>query len=90
MKKTRLTYSGNVVEVANKFNEYFSSVGAKAAEESKALITSYGLTSTHPEMPHKFSAEIDKFHFHPVSCDVFVKLCILFHPISPLDQIKFL
>ena len=77
-EKTRLTYSGNVVEVANKFNEYFSSVGAKAAEESKALITSYGLTSTHPEIPHKFSAEIDKFHFHPVSCDVIRKIVYSF------------
>ena len=66
MKKTRLTYSGNVVEVANKFNE------------SKALITSYGLTSTHPEIPHKFSAEIDKFHFHPVSCNVIRKIVYSF------------
>ncbi|CAB4006335.1 Hypothetical predicted protein [Paramuricea clavata] len=77
-EKTRLTYSGNVVEVANKFNEYFSSVGAKAAEESKALITSYGLTSTHPEIPHKFRAEIDKFHFHSVSCDVIRKIVCSF------------
>ena len=77
-EKTRLTYSGNVIEVANKFNEYFSSVGAKAAEESKALITSYGRTSTHPEMPHKFCAEIDKFHFHPVSCDVIRKIVYSF------------
>ena len=77
-EKTRLTYSGNVVEVANKFNEYFSSVGAKAAEESKALITSYGLTSNHPEIPHKFSAEIDKFHSHPVSYDVIRKIVYSF------------
>ncbi|CAB3992224.1 Hypothetical predicted protein [Paramuricea clavata] len=52
--------------------------GAKAAEESKALITSYGLTSTHPDIPHKFSAEIHKFHFHPVSCDVIRKIVCSF------------
>jgi MoxR-like ATPase len=69
-EKTRSTYSRKVVEVANEFNEYFSSVGAKAAEEPRALVTSYGLTSTHPEMLYEFSEEIDKFHFHPVSFDV--------------------
>ncbi len=34
-EKTRLTYSGNVVEVENKFNEYFSSVQQKRQKNPK-------------------------------------------------------
>ena len=32
----------------------------------------------HPEIPHKFSAEINKFYFHPVSCDVIRKIVYSF------------
>jgi hypothetical protein len=56
----------------------FSSVGAKAAEESRATVTSYGLISTHAVMLYEFSEEIDKFLFHPVSCEVIRKIVYSF------------
>ena len=42
-EKSRPVYSREVTELANEFNEFFTSVGARAAAESKRLASVHAL-----------------------------------------------
>ena len=57
--------SRDMKELADEFNEFFTSVGAKAAEESKKLAAEYNLPLIQPKTPVLIH-ETDEFHFHPV------------------------
>ena len=54
------------MESADEFNEFFTSVGTKAAEESKKLAAEYNLPLMQPKSPVPIH-ETDEFQFHSVS-----------------------
>ncbi len=64
---TQQVYTRDHKEVVNEFNQFFISVGARAAEDSLSLIDLYNLpapsTSGSTVIP-----ESHKFHFEPVMC----------------------
>ena len=49
-----------VKELATEFNEFFTEVGARAAEEAKRLATVNGRNSSHEELPVSFVHEVDE------------------------------
>lgn len=75
---SRPVYSRNVSELANEFNDFFTSVGAKASADSRAMAITYDLPRTSLEIPIDPCAEDDKFYFHPVSCDVIRRIVYSF------------
>ena len=50
-------------ELATEFNEFFTEVGVRAAEEAKRLASVNGLTTLHQELPVSFVPEEDEFRF---------------------------
>ena len=60
-------YTRDLKEVTNEFNQFFTSVGAKASEDSRALIDSHNLPPLLSRTPQPYFLEADKFHFHAVS-----------------------
>ena len=52
-------------QLADEFNEFLTSVRAKAAEESEKLAAEYNLPLIQPKTPVLIH-ETDEFHFHPV------------------------
>ncbi len=74
---TQQVYKRDHNEVANEFNQFFISVGARAAEDSLSLIDLYNLpspsTSDSTVIP-----ESHKFHFEPVTCREVRKIVMAF------------
>ena len=62
-EKSRPAYSRDMKELATEFNEFFTEVGARAAEEAKRLASVNGLTTSHQELPVSFIPEEDEFRF---------------------------
>ena len=62
-EKSRPAYSRDMKELATEFNEFFTEVGVRAAEEAKRLASVNGLTTSHQELPVSFIPEEDEFRF---------------------------
>ena len=62
-EKSRPAYSRDMKELATEFNEFFTEVGVRAAEEAKRLASVNGLTTLHQELPVSFVPEEDEFRF---------------------------
>ena len=62
-EKSRSTYSRDMKELATEFNEFFTEVGVRAAEEAKRLASVNGLPTSHQELPFNFIPEEDEFQF---------------------------
>ena len=60
-------YTRDLKEVTNEFNQFFTSVGAKASEDSQALIDSHNLPPLLSRTLQLYFLEADKFRFHAVS-----------------------
>ena len=60
-------YTRDLKEVTNEFNQFFTSVGAKASEDSHSLIDLHNLPSLSPRTSQMYISEADKFCFHAVS-----------------------
>ena len=60
-------YTRDLKEVTNEFNQFFTSVGAKASEDSQALVDSHNLPPLLSRTPQLYFFEADKFRFHAVS-----------------------
>ena len=54
-EKSRPVYSRDMTELANEFNEFFTSVGARAAAESKRLASVNVLPAYKPPQPRPYS-----------------------------------
>ena len=59
-------YTRDLKEVTNEFNQFFTSVGAKAFEDSQALIDLHNLPPLLSRTPQLYFTEADKFRFHAV------------------------
>ena len=68
------SYSRNVSVLANEFNEFFTSVGAKASADSRAMVTTRNPQTILSITQSEPCAEVEKFRFHPVSYDVVRKI----------------
>ena len=64
---TQQVYTRDLKEVADEFNQFFISVGARASEASKSLLDVHNLTPLLAVAPDNEISEVDKFCFHPVS-----------------------
>ena len=62
-EKSRSTYCRDMKELATEFNEFFTEVGVRAAEEAKRLASVNGLPTSHQELPFNFIPEEDEFQF---------------------------
>ena len=60
-------YTRDLKEVTNEFNQFFTSVGAKASEDSQSLIDFHNLPQLLPRTPQLYISEADKFRIHAVS-----------------------
>ena len=60
-------YSRDVKTIADEFNEFFSTVGAREAEASASLaVTHYLPTVTSPMVFDQNTPESEKFHFQAI------------------------
>lgn len=67
-ESTRAVCSRDVMIIANKFNELFFTVGARAAEASASLAATHDLaTVTSSKVSDQNTPESDNFHFQAVS-----------------------
>ena len=67
-ESTQAVYSRDVKIIADEFNEFFSTVGSRAAEASASLALTYDLsTVTLPMISDQNMPESEKFHFQAVS-----------------------
>ena len=64
---THQVYTRDLKEVADEFNQFFTSVGAKASEASKSLLNVHNQAPLLAVVPDDEISEVDKFCFHPVS-----------------------
>ena len=64
---TQEVYTRDVKEVAEEFNKFFVSVGAKASEASKALIATYELSPPNEFTSGQYIPDEEKFNFRAVS-----------------------
>ena len=60
-------YTKEVKTVAEEFNEFFVSVGAKASEASKALIATHELSPPNDVTSGRYIPDEEKFDFRAVS-----------------------
>ena len=60
-------YTREVKVVAEEFNEFFVSVGAKASEASKALIATHELSPPSDFTSGQYIPDEEKFNFRAVS-----------------------
>ena len=67
-EKSRPVYSRDMTELANQFNEFFTSVGARAAAESKRLASVNVLPAYKPPQPRPYSKQrnSDSAHSPPL------------------------
>ena len=69
-EKSRPAYSRSsrdMKELSTKFNEFFTEVGVRAAEEAKILASVNGLITSHQELPVSFIPEDFDFGLLPLS-----------------------
>ena len=64
---TQQVYTREVKAVAEEFNEFFVSVGAKASEASKALIATHELSPPNDFTSGQYIPDEEKFNFRAVS-----------------------
>ena len=64
---TQQVYTKEVKAVAEEFNEFFVSVGAKASEASKALIATHELSPPNDFTSGQYIPDEEKFNFRAVS-----------------------
>ena len=64
---TQQVYTRDLKEVADEFNQFFTSVGARASEASRSLSNVHNLAPLLAVVPDNEISEVDKFCFHPVS-----------------------
>ena len=64
---TQQVYTTELKEVADEFNQFFTSVGAWASEPSRFLLNIHNLVPLLVIVPDNEISEVDKFCFHPVS-----------------------
>ena len=62
-ERSRPAYSRDMKELATEFNEFFTEVGVRAAEQAKRLASVNGLPTSHQEIPVSFIPEEDEFQF---------------------------
>ena len=65
-EKSKPVYSRDMTELANEFNEFFTSVGARAAAESKRLASVNVLPAYKPPSSKNFF-QLDEFRFRAVT-----------------------
>ena len=56
-------YSRDMKELVTEFNEFFTEVGVRAAEEAKRLASVSGIPTSHQELPVGFIPEEVEFQF---------------------------
>ena len=66
-ESTQRVFTNNMKEVANEFNEFFTSVGRRVSEDCTSLINLYNLTAP-PTSVSLAVAESQNFSFVPVTC----------------------
>ena len=59
-------------------NQFFTSVGAKASQDSQSLIDLHNLDPPLPRTPKLYIPEANKFHFHAISSSEVQKVVISF------------
>ena len=64
---TQQVYTRDLKEVADEFNQFFTSVGARASKASRSLLNVHNLVPLLAVVPDNEISEVDKFCFHPVS-----------------------
>ena len=64
---TQQVYTRDLKEVADEFNQFFTSVGARASDASRSLSNVHNLAPLLAVVPDNEISEVDKFCFHPVS-----------------------
>lgn len=64
---TQLVYMRDIKEIVEEFNEFFVSVGAKASEAAKALISCYDLSPPIDLTGEHYIPDEDKFEFRAAS-----------------------
>ena len=64
---TQQVYARDLKEVADEFNRFITSVGARASETSRSLLNVHNLAPLLAVVPDNEISEVDKFCFHPVS-----------------------
>ena len=62
-EKSHPAYSRDMKELAMEFNEFFTEVGVRTAEEAKRLASVNDLTTSHQEFPVSFIPEEAEFRF---------------------------
>lgn len=60
-------YTRDLKKVTNEFNQFFTSVGARASEASQSLINLHNLPPPLSTTPELYISETDKFRFYAVS-----------------------
>ena len=63
---TQQVYTKDLKEVADEFNQFFTSVGARASKASRSLLNVHNLVPLLAVVPDDEISEVDKFCFHPV------------------------
>ena len=71
-------YTKDLKDIANEFNQFFTSVGGKASKDSQSLIDLHNLPQLLPTTPNLYISEIDKFRFHAVSSSEVQKVLMSF------------
>ena len=78
-ESTQAWYSRDVKIIADEFDEFFSTVGARAAEASVSLAVTHDLrTVTSPMVSDQNMPESEKFHFQAVSENEINRIVISF------------
>ena len=62
-EKSRPAYFRDMKELATEFNEFFTEVGVRTAEEAKRLASVNDLPTLHQELPASFIPKEDEFQF---------------------------
>ncbi|RMX38691.1 hypothetical protein pdam_00005934 [Pocillopora damicornis] len=63
---TQQVYTRDLKEVADKFNQFFTSVGARASKASRSQLNVHNLVPLLAVVPDDEISEVDKCCFHPV------------------------
>ena len=71
-------YTRDLKDVTNEFNQFFTSAGAKASEDSQSLIDLHNLPPLLPRTPQLYIPEADKFRFHAESSNEVQRVVLSF------------
>ena len=66
-ESSKPVYTRDLKEITNEFNQFFTSVGTSASQDSQSLIDLYNLPPPLSRTSKLYIPEADKFHFHAVS-----------------------